>query len=214
ARTRGIGQQVDVSIFESVIEMAAIEFGRWLFSGDQPEDVVGRRPSYLARGSFPVGIFSCKDGHVCFTGRGPRYYPRYAWMIGHPELANDPRFRTVEDMQQHSDEFLVLILDWLGNKTVSEAVAAAQEAGVPAAPVNTLDRLFAEPQLRAREYFVRTDHPVVGEQRYPGAPFKMPRSPFRAGRAPLLGEHNDVVLAGELGCSAREMRRLHKAGVM
>ncbi len=214
ARAQGAGQHVDASIFESLVEIAAIEFGRWTYSGDLPEEIVARRPYYMARGAFPLGIFPCKDGHICFTGRSPRYYRRYAEMMRRPELVDDPRFNTLEAMQLHSDEYLVFLLDWLNDKTMAEAVQIAQAASVPAAPVNTLDTLFTEPQLASRDYFVRTAHPIVGTQTYPGAPFKMPRTPFRPGRAPLLGEHNEQVYMGMLGCSRDDLLRLQSAGAI
>jgi len=68
--------------------------------------------------------------------------------------------------------------------------------------------------LRAREYFQEVEHPLAGRLTYPGPPFRMSEVQWRAGRAPLLGEHNREVYCGELGLSAGGLARLRAAEVL
>lgn len=214
AQMTGEGQHVDVSIFESVVELAAMELERWIYSRDLPESEVARRPYYYTAGAFPLGVYQCKDGLVCMIGSGVRYYRRFANMMGHPELMDDPRFNSLEGMREHSDEFLLYLLEWLADKTVDEAVEYAQSFKVPAAPLNTIDRLFNERQFRSRGFFTTIDHPVAGRQTYTGPPFRLPKTPPQDSRAPLLGEHNRQVYSGVLGFSADQVARLRETGVI
>jgi crotonobetainyl-CoA:carnitine CoA-transferase CaiB-like acyl-CoA transferase len=98
-----------------------------------------------------------------------------------------------------------------GGNVLSSMVGAAR---VPTAFVHTLADLLQSEQLRAREYFHEVDHPTAGRQTSPGPPFRMSEVQWRAGRAPLLGEHNREVYCGELGLSAEGLARLRAAGVV
>ncbi len=98
-----------------------------------------------------------------------------------------------------------------GGNVLSSMAGAAR---VPTASVHTLADLLQSEQLRAREYFQEVEHPVAGRRTYPGPPFRMSGVKWRAGRAPLLGEHNREVYCGEVGLSTDELARLRAAGVV
>ncbi len=70
------------------------------------------------------------------------------------------------------------------------------------------------PHLKARGFFVDVDHPQAGLLTYPGAPYKMSDTPWAAGRAPLLGEHNQDVYIGRLGYTPAGLVELSRAGVI
>jgi len=87
--------------------------------------------------------------------------------------------------------------------------------------VLTLEEALASPQMTARRYFQEVDHPVAGRWVYPGPPFRLTDGPpsdsgwgWRAGRAPLLGEHNEEVFGGLLGLERPDLVRLRAAGVV
>ncbi len=103
---------------------------------------------------------------------------------------------------------------WAAGKKAKEVYQKAGAARAPIGFVHTLGDLLESEQLRAREYFREVEHPVAGRLTYPGAPFRMSNVEWRAGRAPLLGEHNREVYCDELGLSARELARLRAAGVV
>jgi crotonobetainyl-CoA:carnitine CoA-transferase CaiB-like acyl-CoA transferase len=84
----------------------------------------------------------------------------------------------------------------------------------PVAYVHDMADLYESPQLAAREYFHDVEHPLAGTHRYPGAPVTMSETPWRAGRAPLLGEHNGEIFTGLLGLSDDELTVLRGEGVI
>ena len=82
------------------------------------------------------------------------------------------------------------------------------------APVHSIGDLLESDHLRARDYFRQVDHPLAGSLTYPGPPFRLSNLEWQAGRAPLLGEHNDDILCGELSLSRQELSRLRAAAVV
>ena len=169
------------------------------------------------RSIVPTGVYPTSDGYVQFFTLQPTVgWARVMQMIGHPELINDPYFTAPENFYQNAEvkaEVDALLFEWLLERTKQEVMEAAQDIGYPCGAINTMADVFADPNLAAHNYFVTVDHPVVGPLQYPGAPFMMEVTPWRAGRAPLLGEHTHAVLA-KLGYSDEQVARLREQGVI
>jgi crotonobetainyl-CoA:carnitine CoA-transferase CaiB-like acyl-CoA transferase len=135
--------------------------------------------------------------------------------MGLSDYLDDPAFspltavRTVE-----ASRAAHLIDGWVAARARADTFHTLQELRVPAGYLTTADEVLELEQLRSREAFVRMEHPDVGALNYPGAPFKMSVTPFRTQRAPLLGEHNEQVYAGELQIAGAELKRLQQEGVI
>jgi crotonobetainyl-CoA:carnitine CoA-transferase CaiB-like acyl-CoA transferase len=115
---------------------------------------------------------------------------------------------------QHEDELRAMIYAWAGDQKKKEVYARAGELRAPVAYVHDMQDLIESPQLKAREYLQQIDHPLAGTHTYPGQPWRMSETPWRSGRAPLLGEHTDEILSGRLGLSAAEIAVLRGEGVI
>src|SRR6266702_4058133 len=104
---------------------------------------------------------------------------------------------------------------WTGTRTKAEVVSALSTAGVPAAPVNNVAEMVADPQVQAREMFVELEHPTYGPVKITGTPLKLSETPARVERlAPLPGEHNEAVFVGLLGHAKDELEQWREAGVI
>ena len=213
-RAQGIGQHVDVSIFES--QMATIDRRMsQLLTYQYNRETSYRMDLQEERPGFPHGIYPCKDGFFELQG-GFVFWPRISQMIGRPDLVADPGFSTAEGQRQpeNLERFNVIWYPWLAEHTKGEVIEAGQAAGVLCGPINTTEDLLNDPHWRAREFWTKIDHPVTGKLTYPGAPFKMIETPWRVGRpAPLLGQHNEEIY-GELGYSREELVRLREGGII
>jgi crotonobetainyl-CoA:carnitine CoA-transferase CaiB-like acyl-CoA transferase len=94
-------------------------------------------------------------------------------------------------------------------------VSTLAEGGVPAAPVNNVAEMVADPQIRAREMFVELEHPIYGPVKITGTPLKLSATPGRVERlAPLPGEHNAEIFVGLLGHSKEDLARWQAEGVI
>ena len=129
----------------------------------------------------------------------------------------DPRFATQQARMEPgaSEEFDAYYIPWLMERTKREIWEKAQEHHILSAIVNTTEDLVMDPSYQQRGVWETVDHPFTGPVTYPGRPFIMSKTPMSpARRAPLLGEHNQEVLCGELGYSQEDLVPLRQQGVI
>ncbi|MDP2954716.1 MAG: CoA transferase [Chloroflexota bacterium] len=209
ARLRGKGGTVDVSMMESFINWA----GRYMVMYIYSREVPGRL-GYRREGMYPHGYFPTSDGYAGISASYLRHWPRVVRLLNMPELLEDPRFKTPAARMQHHDDFDAIWYPWLMDRTKQEIFHACQEHHCPAGPVYNTADLVQDPHYKIRGFFTDIEHPMTGVVTYPGAPFKMARTPWRTGRAPLLGEHNQEVYEGLLGHSGDDLAKLKERGVI
>jgi crotonobetainyl-CoA:carnitine CoA-transferase CaiB-like acyl-CoA transferase len=168
------------------------------------------------RNLLPVGVYPCADGYVQFFTLQP-LWDRVCRMIDREDLIEDAHFTAPENFSGNADvkaEFDAILLEWLLQQTKREVMEKSQSCGYMCGAINTMEDVFSDPHLAARGFFAEIDHPHTGTLRYPGAQFKMSETPWRAGRAPLLGEHTQEVLTGLLGYGETEMAALREQGAL
>jgi crotonobetainyl-CoA:carnitine CoA-transferase CaiB-like acyl-CoA transferase len=140
---------------------------------------------------------------------------RFCTIIGRAELTTDPRFAKAPARRDQRDEIAAIITGWTRSRTKTEVVRTLSTAGVPAAPVNNVAEMVADPQVQAREMFVELDHPIYGRVKTTGTPLKMSKTPGRVrSLAPMPGEHNEDVFVGMLGHSHEDLERWRAEGVI
>lgn len=202
-----VPQHVDISAQECMASALELYLPWWAYL---KRDISKRRGNVL---SGMVGVFPAAAGYIGLHVM-PRDWPRFARAIGRDDLIDDPRFRDHHTRLQHNDELEAIVYAWAAGEDAKELYRHAGAARAPVAFVHTLGDLLESDQLRAREYFHEVEHPVAGRRTYPGPPVRMGEIEWEAGRAPLLGEHNQEVYCGELGLAAGELARLRAAGVV
>ncbi|MBI3980298.1 MAG: CoA transferase [Chloroflexi bacterium] len=201
----GEGQHVDVSLLDSALTM--VEFPLMTYT------LTGRRLQESGRnraGSAPNYAFHARDGMIQISATRQPFWQRLALAMGQPELADDPRFDSSVKRQQPAAiaEIERIVGDWVRERTVAEAYAMLKKARVPAAPVQTLEQVVDDPQMRHRDMFPEVPHPRGGTIRVPGLSIKLSRTPGRLGPPPLRGEHNAEVYGDLLGLSSAEIKAL------
>jgi crotonobetainyl-CoA:carnitine CoA-transferase CaiB-like acyl-CoA transferase len=158
----------------------------------------------------------CKDGYIQ-TLVFPHVWERLLAAMGMPELNTDARFADplARMQQENRPAFMAIFQDWLNRNTRYEAMAKAQAQRVPLTVVNPPSAVPADPHLQARGAFVTLEHPVAGALPYTREPFRMQDSPAEpVRRAPLLGEHTDLVLGQRLGLSPADLADLRRQRVI
>lgn len=208
----GIGDHVDVSVIEALNGSTDRRDCNLLTYG-----YTGFTTPRLDPGTFrfsigPFGSYPTTDGHVLAL-LGLAQWPRFAAVLGQPDLPQDPRFQNIFDVT-HAPDLDAILLEWLAPRTKQEAAEEMQNHSVGVTPVNSPEDVVRSPHWRERGFFVEIDHPVAGKLTYPGAPIDATEAKWELRRpAPLLGQHNEEVYE-QLGYGKEDLVKLRGQGAI
>jgi formyl-CoA transferase len=190
ARTlTGKGQHIDISLFDSQLGMLANVASNYLISGNLP-----KRYGNAHANIVPYQSFQASDAWFIVAVGNDRQFEKLCLVIGKSELVSDKRFTLNSERVQHRDQLLAILKPIFVQRTANEWLSLLENAGIPCGPINTLDRVFAEPQVDAREMLVHMQHEEIGELRLVGSPLKFSDTPVAYKRPPpRLGEHTEEV---------------------
>ncbi len=219
----GEGQWVDASVQEAVTIATDNAQQAWNLTGT----TMGRQGSgRTSFGRYLEMRYPCKDGHVsCVMLGADAFEASVEWMAGEGMAGDltDPKWKerfTPEGLRETSQEELdhqkEIMNSFFMTHTKAELYKEGQARKLELTPMSTPKDLLEDAQLAARDYFVPVDHPELDDViTYPGAPFKMSRTPLKISRrAPLIGEHNEEIYEKELGFSKEELNKLKATGVI
>lgn len=207
----GKGQRVDVSLVDSVVSSLETGLQRFYVNG-QPELMGNRYAS-----AYPYDSFKAKDGSfVIGCGNDKLFNLLCTKAIMREDLLLDERFETNVKRCENHAALKPEIEKWSTQYTIDEAVSIILEAGVPASPINDLQRVTTDKHIaEAREMVVKINHPVIGEMRVNGNPVKLlDTMPAIDAPAPSLGQHNYEIYGELLGISKEKVDNLSELGVL
>jgi crotonobetainyl-CoA:carnitine CoA-transferase CaiB-like acyl-CoA transferase len=160
----------------------------------------------------PFQTFPAKDGWLVIGCAKEKFWQRLAAIVGRPELAEDPRFRTFDDRAENHGQLEKILDAELAAKTVAEWLELMRAASIPCAPINTIPQALADEHTLARDLIVSTEHPVFGTVRQVASPVRVGDTRVAPRRAPERGEHTEEVLRGLLGYSDDHIAQIRAAG--
>jgi CoA:oxalate CoA-transferase len=199
-----------------LVEIAAME--AMLAASRYYETTYAQRGAVIRRLGTTLGPMYCyrpaRDGWTALCAATDQQRELMAHLMGLSELANDPALQPGDNSSGNHDEIVARVDSWAREHDRDETFHLLQQTRVPCGYLTRADEVLQLEQLRARDAFVRVDHPMAGALEYPGAPFKMGVTGFHPNRAPLLGEHNRDIYQSELGLSADECETLRQEGVI
>ena len=208
--TSGVGQHVDMALLDTQVAMIANLNMNYLISGKVP----GRMGNAHAN-IVPYQAFASSDGHVILAVGNDNQFEKFCNVAGRPELSSDPRFRKNSDRVRHREALVPMITDIIATRTTSDWTTALDAAQVPCGPINTLDQVFADPQVIHRGMRIDLPHPLSGTVPQVRNPIVFSDTPITYENAPpLLGQHTASVLAERLGHDQAQIAELASRGVI
>lgn len=205
----GDGRHADVGMLDSLVSMLSYDGLHHLNSGE-PVTRQGTAHAHMV----PWQAFAVQDGYVVVAAREEKFWQRLCDAIDRPDLKTDPRSdRNLARLSNR--EFVVGVLsEEFAGRTKAEWMKLLDEYDIPAAPVNDLDAVFADPQVTSRGIVRTYEHPVLGSIRYMASPMQLSDWTFPNRSAPMLGEHTAEVLAERLGYPADRIAELERDGAI
>ena len=205
----GAGQYIDMALLDVQVATLANQALYYLVSGEAPVRMGNGHAAIV-----PYQSFQTADGHVIIAVGNDGQFGKLADELGHPEWKTDPRFATNIERLQHRAEIVAGIEAETRKRTMDDLIAALEKRAVPCGPINTVDRVFADPHVQARGLQKTVPHSQQGTVPSVASPLRLSASPVSYDRGPpLLGEHTDEVLS-ELGYSADQIKAMHEGRVV
>jgi len=205
----GEGQVIDLALLDTQVAMLANLGANYLVTGQAP-----RRAGNAHQNIVPYQVFEVADGHLILAVGNDGQFAKFCAVAGLADLAADPRFQKNAGRVRHREQLVPLLAAALRTRTRSDWLAALEGAKVPCGPINSLDEVFADPQVRHRAMAVRVPHPDSDTLQLVASPLKLSRTPVSVRRAPpLLGQHTDEVL-NELGVERGRISALRARGLI
>ncbi len=210
ARVRtGEGQHIETSLLEAALAYMIWESNEYWATGEPPQ-----RLGTAHRLSAPYQVFATADGWIAIGAANQRNWERLAAAIERVDLLADPRFASNSERMAHREALVETLAQTFRTRPTAEWAERLERAGVASGPVLTLDQVYRDPQVQAREMELTVEHPVAGPVHAIGMPVKYSATPGSVQRpAPLLGQHTFVVLRS-LGYSDEECAALEAADVV
>jgi crotonobetainyl-CoA:carnitine CoA-transferase CaiB-like acyl-CoA transferase len=208
----GAGQYIDLSLLDTQVAWLVNVGLNYLTSGQVPQRVGNEHPNIV-----PYNVLPSSDGFIILAVGNDAQYRKFCEFGGASELATDPRVLTNELRVKNRRALYELLPEVTRRKTQGEWIDGLAKLGVPCSPVNTVDQVFADPQVRHRQMQISMAHPLSasGTVDLIGNPIKYSGTPVDyALPPPSCGQHTDEVLQELLAMPAAEIAGLRDRGIV
>ena len=219
AERTGLGQCVDMALLDTQVAMLANLGANYLVSGHVPGRAGNAHQNIVPYQVFevlpPEGSAPGSRDHLILAVGNDGQFAKFCAVAGCPELAQNPQYARNTARVLHRAELVPLLEGILKTRTKADWLSALEAAKVPCGAINTLDEVFADPQVQERAMVRTWPHPIKPDLRLVASPIKLSRTPVREDLPPpMLGQHTAQVLQEVLGWSLEQVDTLRGQGVI
>jgi crotonobetainyl-CoA:carnitine CoA-transferase CaiB-like acyl-CoA transferase len=206
----GMGQHIDIGLLDVQVACLANQAMNYLVSGDAPQRSGNAHPNLVPYQDFPTS-----DGYMIIAVGNDAQFARLCAVLGLADLARNPSFLTNKQRVANRRELIERLCAATVTHPTAHWVAALESVGVPAGPINSLDAVFDDAQVRARRMRIDLPHPIAGSVPLVANPLRLSETPVAYRSAPPpLGAQTREVLAERLALSAADIESLRAKGVI
>ena len=206
----GQGQQIDIGMLDTHVAWLANQGMNYLATGENPPRLGNQHPNIAPYQEFPT-----KDGYIILAVGNDPTFERFCKAFGQEALLADPRFATNPIRVQNRQLVTDTLTPVMKSKTTAEWIEALEALKIGCGPINTLEQVFADPHVQAREMVVEMAHGSGETVKVIANPVKLSATPpsYRSA-PPVLGEHTQNVLTDVLKMSAADIAALKEKGIL
>ena len=216
AERTGEGQHLDMALLDTQVAMLANLGANYLVSDKAPGRMGNAHQNIVPYQVFEVAprADGGKDFIILAVGNDGQY-AKFCEVAGRPDLASEPRFVKNADRVRHRAELVPMLETVMKTRPKADWLSALEAAKVPCGAINSLDEVFADPQVQARGMVTHWQHPLRADLPLVSSPIKLEKTPVRTDRPPpMLGQHTDEVLGELLGVDAARLATLRDRQVI
>lgn len=200
----GEGQHIDMALLDTIVAFGSNQIFNYFHSGEIPRRWGNAHPNLL-----PYEVFPTSDGHIILGAGNDSQWASFCEAAERPELAVEPRFRTMPDRIRNRAALIPVIQRIMKVRSSRDWIARLDAANVPCGPINNYKEVFENPQVQHRGLKIEMTHPLSGALAGVASPMRFSATPVEyATPPPLLGQHTREVLSSVLGLSEAELDRL------
>jgi formyl-CoA transferase len=205
----GSGQYIDIALLDSQVALMTYVASNYLVTGETPTRLGNAHPNIV-----PYEVFKAQDGYFTFGAGNDRQWTKFSEAVDRSEWASDERFATNPQRLANRNELIANLSELFLTRDMDEWLSLCEEIGLPAAPINAMDRVFSDPQSVARNLRVEVPHPTAGTVPLVRSPLQIPTSPSEVRYPPpLLGQHTEEILGELIGLDPEAVNDLQERGV-
>jgi crotonobetainyl-CoA:carnitine CoA-transferase CaiB-like acyl-CoA transferase len=205
----GKGQWVNTSLLHSLIFMLDFQAARWLVNEEIPGQTGNNHPQ-----SMPTGVFNTKDGHMNLGVAGDTIWARFCKEVEREDWIDDPKYVDGNSRDVNRDQLCDDLNKLFAENTTDYWLKRLNDASIPCGAINTIDQVFAEPQVKHQKIRETVTSKVMGDIELVPQPIRMSRSKSELKVAPPeRGENSDEILKG-LGYTDEQLADLRSRTVI
>jgi len=200
----GVGQHIDMALLDTQVAFLANQAMNYLATGEAPGRLGNAHPNIV-----PYQTFRTRDGDIILACGNDNLFAKFCDIAQCPQFKDDARFSTNARRVENRAALGPLLQQVFLERTTAEWVELLETAGVPNGPINRIDQVFENPQVRARGMKLELPHATAGTVPLVASPMRFSATPVQhAAAPPVLGQHTEAVLHAELGLSDAEIEAL------
>jgi len=206
----GEGQYIDLALLDVQVATLANQAMNYLASGNNPQRLGNAHPNIV-----PYQAFQTRDGYLILAVGNDAQFKRFCDLAGRPDLASDERYAKNSERVKNREKLVPQLIDIMHSKPTEDWLDQLNAQGIPCGPINNIDAVFANPQVRHRGIQFELEHASAGKVASVANPIRFSKTPVTYEKAPpTLGQHTEQVLSELLELDSMQIYRLRAENII
>lgn len=206
----GKGQRIDMSLLDSQVALLSYAATNYFVSGSITNRLGNAHPNIV-----PYQSFKARDMHFVLAVGNDKQWEIFCKSINKPEWIDDEKYSTNALRVNNRKQLIDQLSKLFATQNAGYWLEIFDKVGLPSGPINELDKVFENEQIKSREMQIELPHSIDNKVTLLNSPIKIPTSPTKTHKAPpTLGEHTEEILKEKIGLDQDTVARLRNEGIL